>query len=311
MDLNNFWHTICSERNKVNVLNEVGRQVSVERKVQRARKTWIKRGLKRFTQNIEKNRSIKKNILREDNVVSGDEDRLIDDYLLNKVPDSIKRGVARRRKWKMKRYLGREKSRFPWEKRKFASYFYVQMTQNYFYNELKRDINKTGIELRNRKKHFLPGFQRLDAIIFLRGTKNNLIVSLTDMLGNILHVTTAGRYFRGKVKRTFFAAESIGNSFGEYCMENFSVWHGTKLRGEKRAGELYVNRQIGKGKRTRRVVYRLKKELRVLVRIKGLRASKVRGFMKGLKGTGIWVIGIEKLLNVPHNGCRKPQKRCL
>lgn len=106
---------------------------------------------------------------------------------------------------------------------------------------------------------------------FIQASFNNVIVTITDMYGNTIAWSSAGKNgFKGSRKNTPFAAQ---------------------VTGEAAAKEAY-----GLGLR------------RVEVEIKGPGSGR-EAAIRSLQTVGIEVTTIKDTTPIPHNGCRPPKRR--
>lgn len=122
---------------------------------------------------------------------------------------------------------------------------------------------------RRRKKRVKKNIERGEAHI--KATFNNTIVTLTDMQGNTIAWSSAGKCgFKGSKKSTAFAAQLAA----ENAVEE-GKYHGL------RTVDVYVN---GPG-------------------------SGREAAIRSLKAAGLDVKSIKDVTPVPHNGCRPPKKR--
>ncbi len=145
----------------------------------------------------------------------------------------------------------------------------------------KRIVAKTEEELLKEKEKIesaikreikTKAFQKVkEGRIYVFSSYNNTILTLTDLKGNILAWTSAGRLgFKGAKKATPFAASRVAEAI---------VQSAKKLGVEK---------------------------IEVLVKgIGGGRESAVRS----LATRGLDIISIKDTTPIPHNGCRPPKVR--
>ena len=118
---------------------------------------------------------------------------------------------------------------------------------------------------RRKEKRIVP-----NAMAHIQASFNNTLVSITDMEGNVLGWSSAGKLgFKGSRKGTPFAAQVAGQNAGQIA-KDLGV----------RTIEVMVN---GPG---------------------GGRESAIRA----LQSTGLEVRSIKDVTPIPHNGCR-PRKR--
>lgn len=109
------------------------------------------------------------------------------------------------------------------------------------------------------------------AIVHVKATFNNTMVTITDLEGRTIAWSSAGSLgFRGSQKGTPFAAQQAS------------------LKAAKRAKEHGVRR--------------------VAVRVKGPGGGR-ESAIRALAATGIQVTHIRDVTPIPHNGCRPPKKR--
>lgn len=108
-------------------------------------------------------------------------------------------------------------------------------------------------------------------IAHIQATFNNTIVTITDLDGNVICWSSAGRMgFKGARKSTAFAAQKVAEQCGKMAMDN--------------------------GMR----------EIRVYVNGPGAgRESAIRQ----LQSAGLNITLIRDVTPIPHNGCRPPKKR--
>jgi small subunit ribosomal protein S11 len=106
---------------------------------------------------------------------------------------------------------------------------------------------------------------------FIKATFNNVIVTITDVYGNVISWSSAGRnQFKGSRKNTPFAAQ---------------------VTAEAAAKEAY---DLGLRK--------------VDVFVKGPGSGREAG-IRSLQTVGIEVLSIRDITPIPHNGCRPPKRR--
>jgi small subunit ribosomal protein S11 len=107
--------------------------------------------------------------------------------------------------------------------------------------------------------------------VFVKATFNNVIVTVTDVYGNTLSWSSAGRNgFRGSRKNTPYAAQ--------VCAENSG----------KEAYDMGLRK--------------------VDVFIKGPGSGR-EAAVRALQQTGLEIISITDVTPLPHNGCRPPKRR--
>jgi small subunit ribosomal protein S11 len=106
---------------------------------------------------------------------------------------------------------------------------------------------------------------------FIKATFNNVIVTITDVYGNVISWSSAGRNgFKGSRKNTPFAAQ---------------------VTAEAAAKEAY---DLGLRK--------------VDVYVKGPGSGREAG-VRSLQMVGLEVLAIRDITPIPHNGCRPPKRR--
>ena len=107
--------------------------------------------------------------------------------------------------------------------------------------------------------------------VFIKATFNNVIVTMTDVYGNVISWSSAGRNgFKGSRKNTPFAAQ---------------------VTAEAAAKEAY---DLGLRK--------------VDVYVKGPGSGREAG-IRSLQAVGIEILSIRDITPIPHNGCRPPKRR--
>ncbi|MBI1804927.1 MAG: 30S ribosomal protein S11 [Ignavibacteriae bacterium] len=107
--------------------------------------------------------------------------------------------------------------------------------------------------------------------VFIRATFNNVIVTITDVYGNVISWSSAGRNgFKGSRKNTPFAAQVTAEAAAKEA-------HGLGLR-------------------------------KVDVYVKGPGSGREAG-IRSLQAIGIEVMSIRDITPIPHNGCRPPKRR--
>jgi small subunit ribosomal protein S11 len=124
-----------------------------------------------------------------------------------------------------------------------------------------------GAGVRKRKKIQVD----VTGKVFIKATFNNVIVTITDVYGNVISWSTAGRnQFKGSRKNTPFAAQ---------------------VTAEAAAKEAY---DLGLRK--------------VDVYVKGPGSGREAG-IRSLQSVGIEILSIRDITPIPHNGCRPPKRR--
>lgn len=107
--------------------------------------------------------------------------------------------------------------------------------------------------------------------VFIKASFNNVIVTITDVYGNVISWSSAGRNgFKGSRKNTPFAAQ---------------------VTTENAAKEAY---DLGLRK--------------VDVYVKGPGSGREAG-IRSLQSVGMEVMSIRDITPIPHNGCRPPKRR--
>lgn len=110
-----------------------------------------------------------------------------------------------------------------------------------------------------------------NGIAHIKATFNNVVVTLTDIYGNTIAWSSAGRNgFKGSRKNTPFAAQTTAEAAG------------------KEAFDLGLRK--------------------VEVRIQGPGAGR-ESAIRALNTAGLEVNSIKDITPIPHNGCRPPKKR--
>jgi small subunit ribosomal protein S11 len=106
---------------------------------------------------------------------------------------------------------------------------------------------------------------------FIRATFNNVIVTITDVYGNVISWSSAGRNgFKGSRKNTPYAAQT------------------TTEAAAKEAFDLGLRK--------------------VDVFVKGPGSGREAG-VRALQTVGLEVLTIRDITPIPHNGCRPPKRR--
>jgi len=107
--------------------------------------------------------------------------------------------------------------------------------------------------------------------VFIKATFNNVIVTITDVYGNVISWSSAGRNaFKGSRKNTPFAAQ---------------------VTAEAAAKEAF---DLGLRK--------------VEVFVKGPGSGREAG-IRSLQTVGLEILSIRDVTPIPHNGCRPPKRR--
>ncbi|MDF7801364.1 30S ribosomal protein S11 [Pontiellaceae bacterium B1224] len=108
-------------------------------------------------------------------------------------------------------------------------------------------------------------------IAFIKTTFNNTIVSITDMRGNVVSWSSAGRCnFKGSRKSTAFAATTVAQDAARTAIS-----HGMS---------------------------------EVEIRVQGPGAGR-ESAVRAIQSAGLAVSCIKDTTAIPHNGCRPPKRR--
>jgi len=108
-------------------------------------------------------------------------------------------------------------------------------------------------------------------IAHIKATFNNTIVSITDVYGNVISWSSAGRVgFKGSRKSTPYAAQMAAETAAREAME----------RGLQK----------------------------VEIRVKGPGSGR-EAAIRSLQAVGLQITAIKDVTPIPHNGCRPPKKR--
>ncbi|WGH28208.1 MAG: 30S ribosomal protein S11 [Candidatus Shikimatogenerans bostrichidophilus] len=107
--------------------------------------------------------------------------------------------------------------------------------------------------------------------IYIHSTFNNIIMSLTDKIGNVLGWASSGKMkFKGSKKNTPFAGQVTAQNISEKCL-NLGI-----------------------------------KKVDIIIKGPGVgRDSAIRT----INSNGITILSIKDRTPLPHNGCRPPKKR--
>ena len=140
--------------------------------------------------------------------------------------------------------------------------------------EKKRDIfaELLGAEEENVRIHKAKKSKNvLTGIVHVTATFNNTLVSVTDVLGNSIGWSSAGKMgFKGSRKSTAYAAQVVSQ---DACRQAMS--HGLK---------------------------------EVEVRVKGPGSGR-ESAVRAVQGLGIQITAIKDVTPIPHNGCRPKKAR--
>ncbi len=109
------------------------------------------------------------------------------------------------------------------------------------------------------------------AIVHIKATFNNTLITITDTEGDVLCTSSAGHVgFKGSRKSTPFAAQQAAQSCANTAM---------------RSGVREVE-----------------------IRVKGPGAGR-ESAISAIQGAGLRITSIEDVTPLPHNGCRPPKRR--
>jgi len=107
--------------------------------------------------------------------------------------------------------------------------------------------------------------------VFIKATFNNVVVTVTDVYGNVISWSSAGRNgFKGSRKNTPFASQVTAQAAG------------------KEAYDMGLRK--------------------VDVFVKGPGSGREAG-IRSLQSVGLEILTIRDITPIPHNGCRPPKKR--
>ncbi len=110
-----------------------------------------------------------------------------------------------------------------------------------------------------------------NGVAHIKSTFNNTIVTLTDLYGNVISWSSAGKQgFKGSRKNTPFAAQLAAQTAAKEALE------------------------LGL--------------LRVDVLVKGPGAGR-ESAIRSLQAAGLEIVSIKDSTPIPHNGCRPPKRR--
>ena len=130
---------------------------------------------------------------------------------------------------------------------------------------LSEDLGEVKIRRAKGSKNVTHG------VVYINATFNNTKVAFTDMQGNAISWSSAGKCnFRGSRKSTAYAAQVVTQDAGRAAMS-----HGLK---------------------------------EVIVKVKGPGMGRDSA-IRALQALGLSVTSIEDVTPVPHNGCRPPKRR--
>jgi small subunit ribosomal protein S11 len=145
----------------------------------------------------------------------------------------------------------------------------------------KRIITKTEEELLREREKVAAKVEKeikaevsrkiREARICIFSSFNNTIITMTDLEGNVLYWTSAGKIgFKGTKKATPFAASKVAEALVEAAK---------KMGVEK-----------------------------VVVLIKGIGSGR-ESALRSLATRGLEIVSIKDVTPIPHNGCRPPKVR--
>ncbi|MDI6603053.1 MAG: 30S ribosomal protein S11 [Patescibacteria group bacterium] len=136
--------------------------------------------------------------------------------------------------------------------------------------ELLKETEK--LETKVEKQIKVKASQKIkEARVYIFSSYNNTIITLTDLRGNVLYWTSAGKLgFKGTKKATPFAASKVAETMVEAV------------------------KKIGIEK--------------VVVLIKGIGSGR-ESALRSLAVRGLDIISIKDITPIPHNGCRPPKVR--
>jgi len=107
--------------------------------------------------------------------------------------------------------------------------------------------------------------------VFVKATFNNVVITVTDVYGNVISWSSAGRNaFKGSRKNTLFAVQVTVQAAG------------------KEAYDMGLRK--------------------VDVFVKGPGSGREAG-IRSLQAVGLEILSIRDITPIPHNGCRPPKKR--
>ena len=126
--------------------------------------------------------------------------------------------------------------------------------------------SKTGKKGGKKEKKNVP-----HAVVHIRATFNNTIITIADPTGNVISWSSSGSQgFKGSRKGTPFAAQTAARLAGNAARD-----HGVRT---------------------------------VDVRVKGPGSGR-ESSIRALQTTGIVIKSIKDVTPIPHNGCRPPKRR--
>lgn len=136
----------------------------------------------------------------------------------------------------------------------------------------KRIVTKTEEGLLKEKEIKIEVPQKIrEGRVYIFSSYNNTIITLTNLKGDVLYWTSAGKIgFKGTKKATPFAASKVAETM---------VGAAKKLGIEK-----------------------------VAVLIKGIGSGR-ESALRSLAARGLEIVSIKDVTPIPHNGCRPPKVR--
>ena len=130
---------------------------------------------------------------------------------------------------------------------------------------MKKNVSAKKIATSKKKRNILMG------LISIQATFNNTIVSVSDLQGNVISWSSAGKMgFKGSKKSTPYAAQMASEAAAKASMD-----YGLKT---------------------------------VDVFVKGPGSGR-EAAIRALQACGLEVVSIRDVTPVPHNGCRPPKRR--
>ena len=111
-----------------------------------------------------------------------------------------------------------------------------------------------------------------EGIVTIKATFNNTHITFTDLSGNVLSKSSAGKVgFKGSKKSSPFAAQQASEEAAREARDKYEV-------------------------------------RRVSVRLRGPGSGRDSA-IRGISSAGISITSLEDVTPLPHNGCRPPKKR--
>ena len=110
-----------------------------------------------------------------------------------------------------------------------------------------------------------------NGIVYIQATFNNTVITITDMKGNVLSWSSAGKMgFKGAKKSTPYAAQIISADAANRAVETVNLRE-------------------------------------VIVKVKGPGGGR-EAAIRALSSAGLHVKSIKDITPIPHNGCRPPKR---